>query len=104
MVFQKNLKVKILRIGKNKKDKIVVGFAAETQNLITNAQNKLKRKNADLIVANDVSQKGAGFGEDTNIAHLIYGKDGIDELPLMPKSQLAQKILDKIYDLKTNRG
>ena len=90
-------------IGKNKKDKIVIGFAAETENLISNAQDKLKRKNADLIVANDVSQKGAGFEEDTNIAHLVYGKDGIDELPLMPKSLLAQKILDKINDLRKDR-
>ena len=87
-------------IGKNKEDRILVGFAAETENLINNAQDKLKRKNADLIVANDVSQKGAGFEEDTNIAHLVYGKDGIEELPLMPKSQLAQRILDKIHQLR----
>ncbi len=91
-------------IGKNKKDKIVIGFAAETENLISNAQDKLKRKNADLIVANDVSKKGAGFEEETNIAHLVYGQDKIDELPLMPKSQLAQKILDKIHVLRNNRS
>ena len=101
----KTLKLKrtqdiLQEIGKNKKDKIVIGFAAETENLINNAQDKLKRKNADLIVANDVSQKGAGFEEDTNIAHLVYGKDSIEELPLMPKSQLAQRILDKIHELK----
>ena len=90
-------------IGKNKQDKILIGFAAETENLINNAQDKLKRKNADLIVANDVSQSGAGFEEDTNIAHLVYGNDNIEELPLMPKSLLAQKILDKINDLRDNR-
>ena len=89
-------------IGKNKNDKIVIGFAAETDNLIKNAQEKLKKKNADLIVANDVSQSGAGFGDDTNIAHLIYGSS-IEELPIMPKSLLAQKILDKISDIKKNK-
>ncbi|MGB3729028.1 MAG: phosphopantothenoylcysteine decarboxylase, partial [Thermodesulfobacteriota bacterium] len=89
-------------IGKNKNDKIIIGFAAETDNLIKNAQEKLKKKNADIIVANDVSQSGAGFEEDTNIAHLISGSS-IEELPIMPKSQLAQKILDKISDIKKNR-
>lgn len=111
--IKKNDKNKVLKlkrtqdilqeIGKNKKERIIVGFAAETENLINNAQDKLKKKNADLIVANDISQKGAGFEEDTNIAHLVYGKDGIEELPLMPKSQLAQRILDKIDDLRKNR-
>lgn len=89
-------------IGKNKNDRIVIGFAAETDNLIKNAQEKLKKKNADLIVANDVSRSGAGFEEDTNIAHLIYG-DSAEELPLMSKSLLAQKILDKISDIKKNK-
>lgn len=89
-------------IGKNKNDRIVIGFAAETENLIKNAQEKLKKKNADIIVANDVSKSGAGFEEDTNIAHLIYG-DSAEELPLMSKSLLAQKILDKISDIKRNK-
>ena len=90
-------------IGKKKSGKIVIGFAAETDNLIKNAQDKLKRKNADLIVANDISQLGAGFEGDTNIAHLVYGKNCIDELPMMPKSVLAQKIFDKIYEIKIGR-
>jgi phosphopantothenoylcysteine decarboxylase/phosphopantothenate--cysteine ligase len=90
-------------IGKKKNGKIVIGFAAETDNLLKNAQDKLKRKNADLIVANDVSLEGAGFEEDTNIAHLVYGKNCIDELPLMPKSVLARRIFDKIYEIKKSR-
>lgn len=89
-------------VGKNKNGKIVIGFAAETDNLIKNAQDKLKKKNADMIVANDVSQTGAGFEQDTNIAHLIYGNT-TEELPIMPKSQLAKKILDKISDIKKNK-
>ncbi|MEE8043917.1 MAG: bifunctional phosphopantothenoylcysteine decarboxylase/phosphopantothenate--cysteine ligase CoaBC [Thermodesulfobacteriota bacterium] len=91
-------------IGRKKNGRMVIGFAAETDNLLKNAQGKLKRKNADLIVANDVSQSGAGFEEDTNIAHFVYGKNCIDELPLMPKSVLAQKIFDKVFELKKDRG
>ena len=91
------------QIGKKKNGRIVVGFAAETDNLIDNAKDKLKRKNADMIVANDVSQQGAGFEEDTNIAHLVYGEN-IEELPLMPKSLMAQKILDKIHYIKSEKG
>ncbi|MCZ6791597.1 MAG: bifunctional phosphopantothenoylcysteine decarboxylase/phosphopantothenate--cysteine ligase CoaBC, partial [Candidatus Dadabacteria bacterium] len=90
-------------IGRKKNGRMVIGFAAETDNLLKNAQGKLKRKNADLIVANDVSQSGAGFEEDTNIAHFVYGKNCIDELPLMPKSVLAQKIFDKVFELKKDR-
>lgn len=92
------------QIGKKKNSRIVVGFAAETENLIKNAQDKLKRKNADLIVANDISQTGAGFEEDTNIAHFVYGENSTEELPLMPKSILAQKILDKIHHIKKDKG
>jgi len=89
-------------IGKKKNGRIVIGFAAETDNLIKNAKEKLKKKNVDLIVANDVSQSGAGFEEDTNIAHLIYG-NSVEELPLMPKSLLARKIFDKISDIKKDQ-
>lgn len=86
-------------IGMNKKGRIVIGFAAETDDLIKNAQGKLKKKNADMIVANDVSKSGAGFEEDTNIAHLVYG-DSSQELPLMPKSDLAKIIFNKISEIK----
>ena len=89
-------------IGKNKNGRIVIGFAAETDNLIKNAQDKLKKKNADMIVANDVSKSGAGFEEDTNIAHLVYDKNS-EELPLMPKSHLARIIFDKISDIKKDQ-
>jgi phosphopantothenoylcysteine decarboxylase/phosphopantothenate--cysteine ligase len=86
-------------IGTKKNGRIVIGFAAETDNLIKNAQGKLKKKNADMIVANDVSKSGAGFEEDTNIAHLVYG-DSSQELPLMPKSDLAKIIFNKISVIK----
>lgn len=77
----------------------LVGFAAETQHVTAHAQAKLEKKNLDLIVANDVTQAGAGFGVDTNIAALIT-RDGIEERPLQSKRALADDILDKILQLR----
>ncbi len=81
--------------GKNKKDKLIIGFAAETNDLVKNAKNKLKSKNLDYIIANDVSEEGAGFNVDTNIAKII-SKEEIVSLPKMMKTSLADKILDLI--------
>lgn len=77
----------------------LVGFAAETEHLLDNAQKKLDKKNLDLIVANDVSKPGAGFNVDTNIATLIT-RSGMTEYPLRTKSELADDILDKILELR----
>ena len=77
----------------------LVGFAAETEHLLDNAQKKLDKKNLDLIVANDVSQPGAGFNVDTNIATLIT-RDGMTEYPLRTKRELADDILDKVLELR----
>ena len=81
-----------------KKGQTLVGFAAETDNVRKNAAEKLKKKNLDMIVANDVTLPGAGFNVDTNIAALIT-KDGTEEQPLQTKRELAEKILDKIIEL-----
>jgi phosphopantothenoylcysteine decarboxylase / phosphopantothenate---cysteine ligase len=89
-------------IGENKNGRIVVGFAAETENLLTNARDKLKRKNADLIIANDVSAPGAGFEYDTNIVHLVYADGKSEEIPLSPKPEIAKKIFDKILEIKAS--
>ncbi|AIS52594.1 coenzyme A biosynthesis bifunctional protein CoaBC [Thermoanaerobacter kivui] len=86
-------------VGKRKQNRISVGFAAETTNLIEYATKKLKEKNMDLIVANDVSQEGAGFGVDTNIIKIIDKNQNIKEYPLMSKSQAAHVILDEIAKL-----
>ena len=86
-------------VGKNKANKILVVFCAETENLLDNARKKLIDKNADIVVANDVTMKGAGFDVDTNIATLVT-KDCAEELPVMSKRQLADKILDKVVELK----
>ena len=88
-------------VGEIKKPgQILVGFAAETDHLEKNAVSKLKKKNLDMIVANDVTRPGAGFNVDTNIATLIT-KDGSEEQPMQTKRQLADVILDRIISLRT---
>lgn len=86
----------LAELGEKKKEQFLVGFAAETEELLTNAKAKLTEKNLDLIVANDVSKPGAGFGTDTNIV-MIIGRDGeCKELPKMSKFDVANVILDWI--------
>lgn len=93
----------LLELGRKKKDQFLVGFAAETNNVDEYAKEKLKRKNADMIVANDVTHKGAGFEGDTNIV-TIYHKDGsVKELPLMSKTDTAKEILMEVA-LKWENG
>ena len=86
----------LFELGQLKKHQILVGFAAETQQLLANAQEKLIRKNLDMIVANDITVPGAGFNVDTNIVKLLYRDGHIEELPKMSKGKLAEIILDKI--------
>lgn len=87
-------------LGQKKGDKILVGFAMETENLIANAFKKVQKKNLDLIIANDLKTEGAGFAGDTNIVKIIDRNGEIEELPLMSKSALSNKILDRIVDIK----
>lgn len=87
----------LFELGELKKHQILVGFAAETQDLLVHAQGKLERKNLDMIVANDITLPGAGFNIDTNIAKLIYRDGHIEELAKMSKEELAGIILDRIY-------
>jgi phosphopantothenoylcysteine decarboxylase/phosphopantothenate--cysteine ligase len=90
----------LAEVAKNKGQKIVVGFAAETDHVAENARKKLSAKNADLIVANDVTAEGAGFDRDTNIVTL-FSRDGRDlALPKMSKSEVAQRILDEVVRLR----
>jgi len=82
--------------------RLIVGFAAETQNLSANAREKLNAKRADIIVGNDVTREGAGFDVDTNIATLFI-RDGREiSLPLMTKAELADRVLDQIRELRLN--
>lgn len=83
-------------LGENKKDnQYICGFSMETENLIENSKEKLLRKNADMIVANNLKTEGAGFGTDTNVATLIT-KDKIVELEKMTKEELSHKIIDEV--------
>jgi len=90
----------LAEVAKNKGQRIAVGFAAETDHVAENARKKLISKNADLIVANDVTAEGAGFDRDTNVVTL-FSRDGRDlALPKMPKSEAAQRILDEVLRLR----
>jgi phosphopantothenoylcysteine decarboxylase/phosphopantothenate--cysteine ligase len=83
-------------VGKVKGAKMLVGTCAETNDLIANAKAKVESKNLDMIVANDVTMEGAGFGVDTNIVKIIKKDGSIIEIPKMLKTELAHKILDEI--------
>jgi len=91
------------KMGQERGSAFLVGFAAETENLLANARKKLKAKNIDLMVANDVTKPGAGFDEDTNIVTLLLPDGEVMKLPKLSKSEVAHRILDKIRDLKTAR-
>lgn len=88
-------------VARNKGDRFLVGFAAETEHVAENARKKLTEKNVDLMVANDVTAEGAGFDRDTNVVTL-FARDGRDlALPRMTKSEVAGRILDEIVRLRS---
>jgi phosphopantothenoylcysteine decarboxylase/phosphopantothenate--cysteine ligase len=90
----------LLNVSKNRHNGLlVVGFAAETNDVVGYAKSKLEKKNLDLVVANDITKKGAGFNTDTNIATIITPEMEFD-LPLMSKRELADKILDELIKLR----
>ncbi|HHV72231.1 MAG TPA: bifunctional phosphopantothenoylcysteine decarboxylase/phosphopantothenate--cysteine ligase CoaBC [Clostridia bacterium] len=93
----------LYELGKRKDKQVLVGFAAETDNLLANAQEKIKKKNLDFIVANDVLVPGAGFGYDTNIVKMITPDGSIEEYPLMSKEEVANKVLDKALKIYNSR-
>ena len=99
LVLEKNPDI-LMELGKKKRnDQILVGFAAETRNLLEYARHKLEKKNLDLIAANDVTRRGAGFNTDTNIVRFL-GRDGSgEELPMMLKSKLAGLLLDRVEEI-----
>lgn len=84
---------------KHGKPRIVVGFAAETESLLENARKKLEEKKLDLIVANDVSSPDSGFGVDTNRVVILDREGRVERLPLMPKIEVAEEILDRVEKL-----
>ncbi len=88
------------KAGKNKRPgQILVGFCAETENLVENCFEKIERKGLDLIIANDVTQKGSGFDHDTNKVFIIDPEKNVEELPLLSKDEVSERILDRIESL-----
>ncbi|MFA5180085.1 MAG: bifunctional phosphopantothenoylcysteine decarboxylase/phosphopantothenate--cysteine ligase CoaBC [Syntrophales bacterium] len=86
----------IAEIGAKKENRVLVGFAMESEDLVDNARAKLFGKNMDLIVANDLHQSGAGFQCDTNIIKILDPQGGVEEVPLMDKMDIANRILDRV--------
>ena len=86
----------LAELGRTKTTQILVGFAAETEDMENNARQKVESKNLDLLVANDVTLPGAGFGTDTNISKLVYPNGTIISLPKINKTALAHRILDEV--------
>lgn len=86
-------------LGENKlPNQVICGFSMETENLIENSTKKLYKKKADLIVANNLKDNGAGFGTDTNLVTLI-SEDGYEELELLTKAEVAEKIIDRLLSI-----
>lgn len=94
----------IEEIGKNKGNRILVGFAMETQNFLVNAKAKLDKKNMDLIVANDLREEGAGFQTDTNVITIIDNKGKTESLSKMSKVEAAEEILNRVKYLVKKKG
>ncbi|MDZ4186197.1 MAG: bifunctional phosphopantothenoylcysteine decarboxylase/phosphopantothenate--cysteine ligase CoaBC [Desulfuromonadales bacterium] len=90
----------LAEIGAMKGERLVVGFAAETTDLLENARKKLIGKNLDMIVANDVSEEGAGFDVETNRVRFLFPDGEVETLPLLDKNEVAQRLLDRIARLR----
>jgi phosphopantothenoylcysteine decarboxylase/phosphopantothenate--cysteine ligase len=91
-------------LGERKAGQFLVGFAAETERIEHFAMDKLRRKNCDLVVANNVSQDGAGFNLDTNIVQ-VFGEEGlIESLPLLQKREVADRLLTLITERMAAKG
>jgi phosphopantothenoylcysteine decarboxylase/phosphopantothenate--cysteine ligase len=86
-------------LGKKKGNRILIGFAAETEDVMANAKKKLLEKNLDFIVVNDVTQPGSGFGSDTNQVKILYPSGQAKDLPMMTKDEVSQFILDDVVRL-----
>jgi phosphopantothenoylcysteine decarboxylase / phosphopantothenate---cysteine ligase len=97
LVLDKNPDI-LQTLGARKTKQFLVGFAAETQNLLDNAKEKIRKKNLDMIVANDVTLQGAGFNADTNVVKFLFPDGIVKSLEKMPKSEVAEAILDIVKE------
>ena len=100
--LERNLDI-LLELGQNKKEtQLLVGFAAESRDLLKNASQKVQKKNLDFLVANDITLPDAGFGTETNIVALVYPDREPLELPKLDKIKLAHRILDEVVKIRKN--
>jgi len=90
-------------LGRDKDGLILVGFSAETENIVDNAAEKLKSKNLDLIVANDITAPASGFGAETNLVTVIGREGGVEEWPLLSKDELAALIIERVRKIGSRR-
>ena len=91
-------------LGRMAGRRVLVGFAAETDDILQNASRKLRDKNLDLIVVNDLLKKGSGFGADTNAVTMIDRSGTVTDIPTSAKSEIASRIFDNILELMANKG
>ena len=103
VVMDKNPDI-LKTLGGKKTYQVLVGFAAETQNLLENARDKVVKKNLDMIVANDVTAAGAGFNADTNIVKFLFANGEVRSLEQMPKVDVANCILDEALKIRQQRN
>ncbi|KKM12914.1 phosphopantothenoylcysteine decarboxylase [Clostridiales bacterium PH28_bin88] len=94
----------LAELGRLKDRQVLVGFAAETEELLANASHKMEKKKLDMIVANDVTREGAGFGSDTNIVSLLFADGRVVELPRMSKTEVAHRVFDHLVELPAWRS
>jgi phosphopantothenoylcysteine decarboxylase/phosphopantothenate--cysteine ligase len=88
----------LAELGQRKGKRVLVGFAAETEELLTNAQKKVQAKHLDMIVANEVGHAGSGFQSEANKVLILHDDGRIEDLPLMSKQQLAHEILTRVAE------
>ncbi len=93
----------LTEMGRNKNRALLVGFAAETTELLANARKKLMEKNVDLLVANDVTEAGAGFSVETNIVRLLHRNGRVEEPGILSKEAVANLILDRVAELRKDK-
>jgi phosphopantothenoylcysteine decarboxylase/phosphopantothenate--cysteine ligase len=93
----------LTEISRDKGQRVVVGFAAESHDLLAAARRKLARKGCDLLVANDISRRDAGFESDTNAVLLLTPDGQVEELPLLSKPEVAARVFDRIEKLREGK-
>lgn len=91
-------------LGDRKRDQVLVGFAAETDDPLEHGRQKLAAKRLDLVVVNDLTEPGAGFAAETNRVRLLYADGRVEELPLLSKREVAERVLDAVRELLKARG